>query len=76
MAIYSHRSIVTAYGDPYQVFMVQFLVDEWTGTIVTETDETVDAQFFSLDDPPEPVHDSYHEAVEDLKQYDGKLILK
>ena len=46
MSIYSQRSIVTAYGDPYHLFQVQFLVDEWSGELVTETDETVDARFF------------------------------
>ena len=45
MAIYSRLSIVTVYGDPYHLFQVQFLVDDWSGELVIETDETVDARF-------------------------------
>lgn len=78
IAIYSDPrfSIVTSYGDPYQFLVVQFLVDEWTGSLATETDETVDARFFSLDELPEDVPPHYAEALEDLRNYDGRLILK
>ena len=76
MAIYSELSLVTAYGDPYQVFVTQFLVDEWSGVLVTETDETVDARFFSLDELPVEIPDFYREALEDLQNYDGVFILK
>lgn len=76
MALYSQRSFVTAYGDPYQLFQVQFIVHEWSGTLVTETDETIDARFFGLDELPEEIPDYYHEALTDLQQYDGSLILK
>jgi ADP-ribose pyrophosphatase YjhB (NUDIX family) len=76
MAIYSQVSIVTASGDPYQLFLVQFLVDEWSGELVTETDETVDARFLDLDELPENMPDSYHEVLKDLQKYDGSLILK
>lgn len=67
---------MTAYGDPYQVFVTQFLVDEWSGVLVTETDETVDARFFSLDELPVEIPDFYREALEDLQNYDGVFILK
>ena len=76
MAIYSQVSIVTASGDPYQIFLVQFLVDEWSGVLVTETDETVDARFLDLDELPQNIPDSYHEVLKDLHEYDGSLILK
>lgn len=76
MAIYSQISIVTASGDPYQIFLVQFLVDEWSGELVTETDETVDARFLDLDELPENIPDSYREVLKDLLEYDGSLILK
>lgn len=76
MAIYSQVSIVTASGDPYQLFLVQFLVDEWSGELVTETNETVDARFLDLDELPENIPDSYHEVLKDLQKYDGSLILK
>lgn len=76
MAIYSQVSIVTAFGDPYQLFLVQFLVEGWSGELVTETDETVDARFLDLDELPENIPDSYHEVLKDLQEYDGNLILK
>jgi 8-oxo-dGTP pyrophosphatase MutT (NUDIX family) len=76
MAIYSRLSIVTVYGDPYHLLLVQFLVDEWSGELVTETDETVDARFFGLDELPERIPDFYRETLEDLRDYDGSLIVK
>jgi ADP-ribose pyrophosphatase YjhB (NUDIX family) len=76
MAIYSRCSIVTAYGDPYHLFLVQFLVDDWSGELATETDETVDARFFRLNQLPEELGDRYQEVLEDLRKYDGSLILK
>ena len=76
IAIYSNLSIVTAYGDPYQLLLVEFLVDEWSGSLVTETDETVDACFFHIDAPPKELADHYDEVLEDLRNYDGRLILK
>lgn len=76
MAIYSQLSVVNSSGDPYQLFLVQFLVDEWSGELVTETDETVDARFLDLDELPENIPDSYREVLKDLQEYDGNLILK
>lgn len=76
MVIYSQVPIVTAYGDPYQLFLVQFLVNEWSGELVTETDETVDARFFSLDELPEEMPGFYPEILDDLQGYDGNLIVK
>ncbi len=76
MAIYSHISVVTTHGDPYHLFLMQFLVDEWVGTLITETDETVDARFFSIDCLPNQMPDHYQEALDDLRRYDGNLIVK
>ena len=76
MAVYSRLLIMTANGDPYQLFQVQFLVDEWSGELVNETDETIDARFIALDELPEKILDSYQEVLEDLREYDGSLILK
>jgi 8-oxo-dGTP pyrophosphatase MutT (NUDIX family) len=76
MALYTNVSIVTHFGDPYQVFVAQFLVDEWSGELVTETDETIDAKFFDLDDLPENVPGFYRFVIEDLRDFDGSLILR
>jgi len=76
IAIYSNLSIVTAYGDPYQLLMVEFLVDEWSGSLVTETDETVDARFLGPDELPDELPGHCNDALEDLRRYEGRLILK
>lgn len=77
MAIYSEPrfSFVTAYGDPYQPLSVVFIIDEWSGTLISETDETIDACFFSLDNLP-LIPEVYVETLSDLKRFDGKVILK
>jgi len=68
-------SIVTQWGDPYQLIVFIFRVDEWSGELVRETDETLDAGFFSLDRLPE-IAPHYHETLADLEKFDGQLILK
>jgi mutator protein MutT len=63
------------FGNEHQMFTVVFLVEEWTGEIQKETDETVDARFFDLDDLP-PIPPLFQETLEDVKAYNGELILK
>ena len=76
MAIYSKIPIVTAYGDPYHLFLVQFQVDKWSGELVTETDETIDARFLSINELPEELWERYRHVLDDLQAYDGNLILR
>ena len=76
MAIYSKIPIVTAYGDPYHLFLVQFQVDKWSGELTTETDETIDARFFRLNELPEELGERYRHVLDDLQTYDGNLILR
>ena len=64
-----------AWGNDYQLLLFQFRVDEWTGSLVKETDETVDAGFFSEDELPE-AYEQYSEALEDLEIFTGDVILK
>ena len=63
---------VNAYGGRHKSFVVAFRVDEWSGTLVSETDETVDARFFPLQEVP----GYYRECIEDLRGFRGQLILK
>jgi len=70
-------SVVTHYGDPYQVISFIFRVDDWSGQLVTETEETIDAGFFAPDALPEtPSH--YRKTLAELRQFEetGQLILK
>jgi 8-oxo-dGTP pyrophosphatase MutT (NUDIX family) len=76
MAIYSYPSSITAYGDSYYQISMQFLVEEWSGILLTETDETTQARFFDIDKPPEDVAYHYQEVLDDLRKYDGRFILK
>ena len=55
--------------------MAEFLVDDWVGFVVTDTDEIVDAGFFALCEPPEDLPDHYREAQEGLRAYHGELVL-
>ena len=76
MGIYSYPSSITAYGDPYYQISVQFLVNEWSGTLATETDETTRARFFDLEAPPDGIASHYQEVLADLRAYKGQFILK
>jgi ADP-ribose pyrophosphatase YjhB (NUDIX family) len=76
MGIYTSPNTVSVHGYPYYVVSIQFLVDEWTGELATETDETIDAGFFSPDELPEELADHYYEVIEDFKSYEGVFILK
>ena len=73
-AIYSEPRFAfkNAYGNEHQPVRFSFRVDEWRGTLVTETDESVDARFFSADQVP----DRYQEALSDLATFAGTVILK
>lgn len=77
MAIYSDPrfSFITSYGDPYQMFTVVFLVDQWSGILISETDETIDAKFFDQENLPN-IPELYRETLSDLKEFKGQLILK
>ncbi|XEC93663.1 hypothetical protein AB6A23_20230 [Paenibacillus tarimensis] len=76
-AIYTGPEGLTEKG---QLFEFCFRVDEWSGTLLTETDDSTDAKFFSLDELPLgsdkfwSVHNA--EVINDFLNYDGQLILK
>lgn len=78
MAIYSDPkfSFVTENGHAYQPFIVAFLVDQWTGTLLTETSETQDAKFFSLDVLPSSLHRFYHLVIGDYEQFTNQVIVR
>lgn len=65
------------YGDKNKMFAVVFLVEQWSGQLLEETDETSHAQFFALDELP-PIPNLYLETIEDLEKYQKyeQIILK
>jgi hypothetical protein len=76
MGIYTYPGAVSAFGDPYQIVNMQFLIDDWKGELQTETDETTNAGFFPVNEPPANMADHLHEVLKDLKGFDGTPILK
>ena len=77
VAIYSGPRFAwtNQFGSKHQGLGFQFRVDDWTGSLVTETDETIDAGFFDLDGLPD-VYPRYGELMGDLNRFDGRVILK
>jgi ADP-ribose pyrophosphatase YjhB (NUDIX family) len=48
-AVYSGPDAqINMYGHAYQYIAMAFLVESWTGELLTETDETTDARFYAL----------------------------
>jgi 8-oxo-dGTP pyrophosphatase MutT (NUDIX family) len=77
IALYSapRYDYMTNYGNTCQMFALVFRVNRWEGDLLRETDETVDARYFPISDPPAlPAHQL--ESVEDVLAYDGRFILK
>ena len=77
VAIYSgpRFSWTNQFGSKHQGLGFQFRVDDWSGSLVTETDETVDAGFFDPSEVPN-VYPLYEELLSDLNSFDGHVILK
>ena len=57
------------------MFVLVFRVDNWDGELIRKMDETLDAEFFQVDDLPD-LHEVYAETLEDLKKFDGNFIVK
>ena len=55
--------------------MFAFRVDEWSGELIRETDETTDARFLNPSDHPD-VYAQYREFLDDLLNYGGDVIVK
>jgi ADP-ribose pyrophosphatase YjhB (NUDIX family) len=56
IAIYSSpikQSFTDRFGNEHQIIEYLFRVDEWTGVLEKETDASIDANFFPMDDLPE-----------------------
>jgi hypothetical protein len=55
IAIYTdpRYSITNSYGDEYQGVEFLYRVDDWSGQLSRETDETLNAEFYSLDRLPQ-----------------------
>ncbi|MBI5804597.1 NUDIX domain-containing protein [candidate division TA06 bacterium] len=76
-AVYSEPKYSVTYpnGDQTQIFVIVFRVDEWSGELIGENDESLSCDFFGLDDLPD-THEAYIETLNDLKNYNGRFIVK
>ena len=77
VAVYSGEKVAftSAYGYEYQGLVFALRVDEWGGDLVTETDETTDAQFLDEREHPGPYR-QYREFLDDVNGFTGTVILK
>lgn len=83
IAIYSSPTTQTftdRWGNEHHVIEYLFQVDKWSGTLEKATDESVDAEFYALDNLPKAsceLFARHHQRVfNDYKKFDGKLILE
>jgi ADP-ribose pyrophosphatase YjhB (NUDIX family) len=76
-AVYSDPKYSVTYpnGDQAQIFVIVFRVDDWTGELAGENDESLGCGFFSLDDLPD-THEVYVETLNNLKNYNGRFVVK
>ena len=71
-ALYSGaRPTINAYGHPYQHISLACRVDEWSGELLRETDETLDAAFYPLTGLPADVTESATTALADLAEFEA-----
>mgnify|MGYP001171806703 CR=1 FL=1 len=63
------------FGNEQQLLVFQFRIDRWSGSLVRETNETLDAGFFTQSEVPK-AYEFYSEALKDLHMFSGNLILK
>ena len=77
MGVYSDPrfSSPTAYGDMYQLFNLTFVVREWEGELVQETDETIDAQFCGSGEYPD-LPARYLELLDDFNRFNGRVVVQ
>lgn len=79
--IYSDPSYAVTYpnGDQIQPFTLAFLVDEWSGELVADGDETLQLTFFPLDalPPDEQIHPPHRKTLLDFQRFiaDGTFIV-
>jgi ADP-ribose pyrophosphatase YjhB (NUDIX family) len=83
IAIYSSPTTQTftdRWGNEHHVIEYIFRVDRWTGTLEKETNESLDADFYPLENLPEASSEHFakhHERVfNDYRMFEGKLILE
>jgi 8-oxo-dGTP pyrophosphatase MutT (NUDIX family) len=77
-AFYSQAQFVNDFGHAYQQILMAFRIHSWTGELLKQTDETLDAGFFPLDALPGERSFIIEETLADLASFEatGQLVLK
>ncbi|MBM3935149.1 MAG: NUDIX domain-containing protein [SAR202 cluster bacterium] len=77
VAVYSEKRFwfTNVWGNEHQMVNFVFRVDEWSGTLAPQTDESTDARFFPVDELPED-HFWYRETIADVLEFDGTVRVK
>ncbi|GAA2890170.1 NUDIX domain-containing protein [Actinoplanes cyaneus] len=77
-AFYTAYTYTNDYGHTYQQVLMSFVVHTWEGELLRQTDESVDAGWFALDDLPGPKSFVLDEALADLETFNttGRLVMK
>jgi 8-oxo-dGTP pyrophosphatase MutT (NUDIX family) len=77
-AFYTAYTYTNDYGHTYQQVLMSFVVHTWEGELLRETDESVDAGWFALDELPGPKSFVIDEALADLETFttSGRLVMK
>jgi 8-oxo-dGTP pyrophosphatase MutT (NUDIX family) len=73
-----HYTYTNPFGDTYQLFLVAFVLTDWTGELRPDPEEATDVGFFHPDRWPEPLSGSTLESMADLAAFErtGSLVLK
>jgi 8-oxo-dGTP pyrophosphatase MutT (NUDIX family) len=77
-AFYSAYTYTNEWGHTYQQILMSFRVHSWTGELLRQTEESVDAGFFPLDALPGPKSPIIDETLADLASFEatGRMVLK
>jgi len=78
---YSNPRYAVTYpnGDRAQPFTVAFMVEEWTGTLTVDGDESLDLRFFPIDElpPADQMHPPHRTTILDFQRHleTGELVV-
>ncbi|GAA2668831.1 NUDIX hydrolase [Actinoplanes palleronii] len=71
-ALYSGSQLSTsAYGQPYQHITLACRADSWSGELLRETDETIDAAFYPPGELPETAGPNTRQTLADLVRFEA-----
>ncbi|AEV82819.1 NUDIX hydrolase [Actinoplanes sp. SE50] len=71
-ALYSGEQLtISAYGQPYQHVTLAVRADIWSGELLRETDETIDAAFYPVGELPETAGPNTRRTLDDLARFEA-----